>query len=306
MSDVIDDVLNQIKFFEAENYENMSVIGVNIPENNKIDLMSLKTGLDLGLVEISEISKSGSINEVKVINNAVTPLLLLDGEEIIGSKQNRIINTTIIIPGKSEKIIPVSCTESGRWNYTSKKFRYSEHMASSRVRQNKLRSVTGSLRSTSSYQSNQSEVWRNIADTAEDLELNNETNALYDSYTKKGSDIDDYRQAFNLHEKQNGLIVYINGKLVGFELIYNSTRYKEYHNKIIESYIIDAISKKENEYTMKELNNKDIVDEIRTSKREKFDSVGLGMDYRFENDDIEGSAVIYQDNLINASFFMKT
>lgn len=283
----------------------MTVIGLNIPENNKIDLMSLEIGLDLGLVEISEINEGGNVGEVKVINKAVTPLLLLDGEEIIGSKQNRIVNTTIIIPAKSEKNIPVSCTEAGRWKYNTTKFHYSNHMATSRVRRDKLNSVSNSLRTSKSFRSNQSEVWKNIEKTERDLRLNNQTSALHDSYTKKSSDIDKYKKSFRLHDNQNGLIVYINGKLVGFEIIYNSGRYKEYHNKLIESYILDAITKQNEEYTNVDFNKDNFTNIIKELKYEKFDSVGLGYDYRLENDDLTGSAMVYENNLINASFFNK-
>lgn len=305
MTEVINNVLNEINLFQPESYKNMTIIGFNIPEENPSDLMSLEIGLDLGLVEITEINEGGDVGQVKVINNAVTPLLLLDGEEIIGSKQNRIVNSTIIIPAKSEKNIPVSCTEAGRWNYNSNKFHYSNHMASSRVRRDKLSSVSESLRNSNTFRSNQMEVWKNIEMIEDDLNLINDTSALHDSYNKKSSDIQDYKNAFKIHEKQNGLIVYINGRLVGFEIIYNSTRYKEYHDKLVESYIIDALSKENQEYEKQEFNENTFINRIKESKCEKFDSVGLGIDYRLENEDLTGSAVIYKDNLINASFFTK-
>ena len=305
MTEVINNVLNDINLFQPESYKNMTIIGFNIPEKNPLDLMSLEIGLDLGLVEITEINEGGDVGQVKVINNAVTPLLLLDGEEIIGSKQNRIVNSTIIIPAKSEKIIPVSCTEAGRWNYNSSKFHYSNHMASSRVRRDKLTSVSESLRNSNTFRSNQMEVWKNIESIEDDLNLINDTSALHDSYNKKSSDIQDYKNAFKIHEKQNGVIVYINGRLVGFEIIYNSTRYKEYHDKLVESYIIDAISKENQEYEKQEFKENTFINRIKESKCEKFDSVGLGTDYRLENEDLTGSAVIYKDNLINASFFTK-
>lgn len=305
MSDVIDDILNEIRFFEAEHYKNMTVIGFSIPEENKIDLMSLKIGLNLGLVEISEINSDGQVGKVKVINNAVTPLLILDGEEMIGAKQNRIVNSTVIIPAKSEKIVPVSCTESGRWHYKSDYFSYSNHMASSRVRRDKQSSVSLSLRRHRTFESNQKEVWHNIRETERDLKLSNETCALHDSYTKKYMDIKDYKNAFSIHDNQNGLVTYINGKPVGFEMIYNSTIYKEYHEKLLESYILDAISKQDDDFEENDFDEELFIDKIKESEREKYDSIGLGVDYRLENDELTGSAMIYEGNLINASFFKK-
>ena len=304
MSDVINSILDEIKVLNEQTYKNMTVIGLNVP-NGDLDLMSLEIGLDMGLVEITELNEEGSVNEVKVINNAVTPLLLLDGEEIIGSKQNRIVNTTIIIPAKSEKIIPVSCTEKGRWHYKSSKFHYSNHMATSRVRRDKQISVNQSLRNDNSFRSKQSEVWDNIALTEDNLKVNSKSSALYDSYVQRGSDIDEYKSKFRLDENQNGIIVYINGELVGFEIIYNSKRYGEYHSKLLESYIIDAIGKENEESVMGDLNKDELFNKIKESERESYDSVGLGVDYRLEDEEFTGSVMIYDDNLVNASFFRK-
>lgn len=305
MNKVLNNLLDEINTFKPQQYENMSVIGINIPEEHDIDLMSLEIGLNMGLVEITEVNKNGNVGEVKVINNAVTPLLILDGEEIIGSKQNRIVNTTIIIPAKSEKIIPVSCTEQGRWNYETTKFHYSNHMATSKVRRDKLYSVSQSLKNSKTFHSNQSKVWENIAETEYNLETSSKTSALHDSYTEKSSTIDNYKKAFTIHEKQNGIIVYINGELVGFEMIYNSQRYSEYHEKLVESYILDAITKQDEEYNKEELDENDFINTIKESTIESYDSVGLGQDCRIDNDKVTGSAMIYNDNLINASFFRK-
>lgn len=305
MPTVLKNMLENLNTFPAEIHENMTVIGVNISEKNNSDLMSLEIGLNLGLVEISEVNENGSVNEVKIINKAVTPLLLVDGEEIIGSKQNRIINSTIIIPAKSEKIIPVSCTEAGRWNYNSTKFHYSKHMANSRVRRDKLISVSQSLKREKSFRSNQNKVWSNIREIQDELEVDSTTNALHDSFVQRSYDIESYKKSFTIHENQNGLIVYINGELVGFEIMYNSRRYKEYHDKIIESYILDAISKKGEEFNKELIDEDSFLNMIKKSEFESYDSVGLGVDYRIDTDNLSGSAVIYNNKVVSASFFMK-
>ena len=48
---------------------------------------------------------------------------MLDGEELIGAKQNRILNTTVLVAAHTEVTIPVSCVEQGRWGYRGRQFR---------------------------------------------------------------------------------------------------------------------------------------------------------------------------------------
>ncbi len=63
---------------------------------------------------VTEVSEAGSVPFLKVANGADRPLLLLDGEELIGAKQNRILNTTVLVAAHTEVTIPVSCVEQGR------------------------------------------------------------------------------------------------------------------------------------------------------------------------------------------------
>jgi hypothetical protein len=53
---------------------------------------------------------------------------MLDGEELIGAKQNRVLNLTILAGARSSLIIPVSCVEAGRWNMQSQHFSSAAHM----------------------------------------------------------------------------------------------------------------------------------------------------------------------------------
>ena len=46
---------------------------------------------------ITEVSEAGRVPFLQVANGADRPLLLLDGEELIGAKQNRILNTTVLV-----------------------------------------------------------------------------------------------------------------------------------------------------------------------------------------------------------------
>jgi hypothetical protein len=63
-----------------------------------------------------EVSRGGSVPELKVVNKSDRMLLILDGEGLVGAKQNRIVNTTILIAGNTTTVIPVSCVEQGRWS----------------------------------------------------------------------------------------------------------------------------------------------------------------------------------------------
>ena len=136
---------------------------------NRIDSMSyitLKEAQEDQLIRITEVSESGSVPELYVISTSDLPVLLLDGEEIAGAKQNRILNTSILVPAKGNIIIPVSCTEEGRWSYDSPHFYDSDEMQSFTIRSSKMESVSSNLKRANSYASDQGEVWDGIRNMA--------------------------------------------------------------------------------------------------------------------------------------------
>src|SRR6516165_4332122 len=80
-----------------------------------LDYLLLEDGITQGKVRVTEVHAGGSVPELRLENNADLPVLLVDGEELVGAKQNRVLNLTILAPAKRTTVIPVSCVEAGRW-----------------------------------------------------------------------------------------------------------------------------------------------------------------------------------------------
>ncbi|MGQ0579869.1 MAG: ARPP-1 family domain-containing protein, partial [Betaproteobacteria bacterium] len=84
--------------------------------------MLLDEALARKLARVTEISDSGSVPELMFSNEAEANILLMDGEELVGAKQNRVLNVSILVGGKSQVAVPVSCVEQGRWRWSSRHF----------------------------------------------------------------------------------------------------------------------------------------------------------------------------------------
>jgi hypothetical protein len=64
-------------------------------------------------LRIGETSEGGSVAELVVENPLDERVLLYDGEELVGAKQNRILNVSVLVAPKTRLPIPVSCVEQG-------------------------------------------------------------------------------------------------------------------------------------------------------------------------------------------------
>lgn len=305
MEALVKNYLSKIEIGDAQEYKNMALVPLKAPEKINDNFLSLGEAISSDLITITEVDKSGSVPNLKVINKSPKPVLLLDGEELVGAKQNRILNTTILLKENSESIVPVSCTEQGRWSYQSSEFADSRHVASSRVRRAKSASVNHSLKTTHNYQSNQGEVWEEIRETSQRARVKSDTGAMRDVYNSQENNLEEYLKSFEMREGQNGTIFLINGQVMGMEILYNSAAYENYHDKLLKSYALDALLEDNQPNSKKKEKTKDFLDVISKSHQASYPSIGHGKDYRFENKVSVGSCLIWNESIIHTAFFKK-
>ena len=137
MEAIVKKQMEGIRFGEIQIHNHVAVIPLIGANGAGPDYLTLKEAMEKSLLRVTEVSENGSVPELKVMNLGETPVLLLDGEELSGAKQNRVLNTTILLREKSETVVPVSCTEHGRWFYCSSRFEESGHIMSARIRRTK-------------------------------------------------------------------------------------------------------------------------------------------------------------------------
>src|SRR5512136_113465 len=169
----------------CQSFGNMAVFPLRFPGNGGPEYLTLKEALERGAFVVTEVSAGGSVPELMVENKGDVAVLLIDGEELAGAKQNRVLNTTILVGPKSATKIPVSCTEHGRWSYVSNVFQESGHHMAPALRGINLRSVNASLRSSGEYRGNQGAVWRGVAEMEMAAGVSSATGAMKDVFEAK-------------------------------------------------------------------------------------------------------------------------
>lgn len=70
-----------------------------------------------GELLVTEASAAGAVGELRVRNLGDLPVLVLEGEEWSGGRQNRVLVASVLIRPGGDVLVPVACSEPGRWHY---------------------------------------------------------------------------------------------------------------------------------------------------------------------------------------------
>ena len=209
--------LETVKQGGKQSHLNMTIFPLLAPDAGEPDYLILEEALSQGAVEITEVSQGGSVLDLKLINKSANKLLVVDGEELVGAKQNRIVNATFLIAGQTEITIPVSCVEQGRWTYRSHNFASGKKVMSAILRCKNQREVAMNLKEGMGYRSNQGMIWDELALKAERMKAYSPTGAMADLFDGQKDRLGEYLKAFRLVECQVGAVFAINGEVVGLE-----------------------------------------------------------------------------------------
>lgn len=252
---------------------------------------------------VTEVSESGHVPELKFINEGLRPVLLLDGEELVGAKQNRILNLSILAPAHQTIVIPVSCVEAGRWHAESAEFGSARraHFAAGRAR--KAADVSDSLRRRGSRESDQDAVWRDIAERARRMQVSSPTGAAAALYEGSRARLDDFRAAFAPQPNQCGALFAINGRLVGLDLFDSPATLVAMLGKLVESYALDAIDAANEAQAQTPDAPRPWLDTIAAARVERFAAIGEGEDWRLLGAGLAGGALVKDGRLIHLCVF---
>ena len=257
------------------------------------EYLTLEQAIPLGF-HVTELDAAGSVPELLATNPLDKNVLLYDGEELLGAKQNRILNVTVLVPAASETKIPVSCVEEGRWSARSAHFAPSAHTAYPELRRRKAVQLSAAPLERGLAQA---AVWEEVAAKADRLGVQSPTRAQADIYRERPTK-DDMRAAFPLVPGQSGALLALGDKLC-LDYVSRPEAFARLYPKLLEGYLLDA-----GEYAGgKSADWEAFLERTLTAPRSRRASAGLGEDVRLAADGLVGSGLELDGELIQLCAF---
>jgi hypothetical protein len=259
--------------------------------------ITLDEALPRGLT-ISETSDAGSVAELAVINPLGENVLLYDGEELVGAKQNRILNVTVFVGAGAKLPIPVSCVEQGRWNRSSVDFDSASHISHSHLRRRKAEMLATQPMALGIAQG---EVWAEIGEKQERMSVNSPTDANRDTFDAYGDRLRTLEDAFPLQPGQCGAVLAIGHDLC-LDTVSRPDAFALLWPKLRAGYLLDALERLDQTPAAKE-RIAGFVDEVADAPFTRGPSAGLGHDLRLRGPGVIGSGLELDGERIQLSAF---
>ncbi|HKG90473.1 MAG TPA: DUF6569 family protein [Gemmatimonadaceae bacterium] len=264
--------------------------------------LPLRDALAAGTLRITEVTEGGAVPQLAVVNEGELPVLLVDGEELVGAKQNRIVNLTILVPAGHALPIPVSCVEAGRWRYASREFAESKQAMFAGARARKARDVTRSLRESGERHTNQAAVWDDIAAAARSLNTHSETGAMSDVYARHDATLEGYERAFAPRDGQVGALFAVGEDVVGLDLFDAPATLRTYLAKLVRSYALDALVRRP-AGAAPAARATELLERVTAAQATTHPAVGLGQDLRLEGEGVHGGALLHEGRVVHLGAF---
>jgi hypothetical protein len=274
------------------------VIAPLFPQRQPVaEYVTLEEAIPLGF-HVGEIDAAGSVPELVARNPLDANVLLYDGEELVGAKQNRILNVTVLVDGRSKTLIPVSCVEEGRWSHSTAAFSPGSSHSYPELRRVKAHQLSASPLARGAAQG---AVWDEVRGKAARLGVDSDTGAQSDIFAARTAALGGLRDAFPPVPGQAGALFAVGDRLC-LDYLSRPDAFARLYPKLLDGYLLDAIENLDRPPAGEErLAGFVAAADAAPSKREP--SAGLGEDLRLAGTGVVGSGLTLDDELLQLSVF---
>lgn len=297
--------LDVLKLGRRQSHKDLALFPLMAPDKGLPDYLTLEEALAQGGVRITEVSEGGSVPELRLVNDSPKAVLVVDGEELVGAKQNRIVNATFLVPGKTEVVIPVSCVEQGRWSYRTRSFGSQGRLMHATLRRNHQRAVAERLATEQSYRSDQGMIWSELSAKAARMSVQAPTGAMADLFEGYRDLLEDFTNAFRLVECQVGAAFALKGGIVGMECFFHQATFEKFFRKLVQSYAMDAL---DYQFYKEDLapsveDPAVFIQGLREARFSEYPSIGLGRSVRLHAEGLTGAALVEDGKVLHMNAF---
>ena len=266
----------------------------------RLEYLSFAQGAVLG-VSIKELETMASVNDLLVVNRLDKPVLLYEGEEVLGAQQNRTFDVSVLVAARSQLQVPVSCVERGRWDGARHGEAFTPAPQAAYPALRRIKNQAASARAVAGLEARavQSEVWAEVAQKSDRMAAASPTGAMHDIYERRRDQLRDFEDTVALHDGQIGAIAAIGGAITVLDHVSRPDVFAALHAPLVHGYALDALEASETGEPPARSEVEAFAHSIISARISERDGIGMGRDARFAG----GAALVAGDELVQLTAF---
>jgi hypothetical protein len=186
---------------------------------------------------VKEVESGAVVTRLSVENPTDLPLLVYEGEEVLGAQQNRTFDVSVLVPAGERILVPVTCVEQGRWDNARHResFRPSPQAADPSLRRTKRATANAAGRV------DQREVWAEVSERLAEYGVHSHTAAMSDLYEVRRTELDPLGRAIRHLDGQIGALACVSGQPVALDLVSRADVFAALLPPLAQGYALDAL-----------------------------------------------------------------
>jgi hypothetical protein len=254
--------------------------------------------LGRGGLEVHE-SARGGIEELQARNRGRRRVLLLEGDHLLGARQNRMLTSTVMV-GRGRTVgLPVSCVEQGRSRGPSSQFDGLAHLGSPRLRRIAKFTVTRALLRGGTRVADQSAIWSQIQQQQQSLRVRSATHALSHTYAARATDIAEIADQLPYPAGAVGLALGVGSTLVSVDLFDHPGTCAHYWRRLVEGAALDGLGAAPRSAALGGGAVARVLHELRAAEWSEVAAVGDGSELRTQVPAAAASLVIVDGRIVH-------
>ena len=283
-------------------HESFTIVPIRLATKTAATYMLAEDAIRDQHLIVEEVGSGGRVPTLSVENRGEQLVLILEGQELVGAKQNRIVNTSVLIPAGEKHEIPVSCVERGRWRYQRNRNFASGSYATAKLRGKLKRSVSDSLKRKQGHKSDQREVWAEVSQLHKQHNVHSTTDSMSDAFSRHQQRRTDFRDRLPYVDGAFGLAMLNGPNVLSIDIFDKPETCLSVWSRLVQSAVLDL-----HPVPNQTIDAVQIVEQLlATAESSQWDEnpvAGAGKEYRADvSIEFTGSALCLTDSPVHTSF----
>ncbi|MEO7731393.1 MAG: DUF6569 family protein, partial [Kofleriaceae bacterium] len=258
-------------------------------------------GLDAvsaGQLEICELPRGATVAQLQACNRGPRRVLLLEGDHLIGARQNRMLTSSVLIGSRKKLALPVSCVEQGRWKEHVAGFATDLTAGSPRLRRIVKHSVTHALFATGRRSADQGQIWSQISSQQQALHVRSATASLAHTYAARAGDLASCADQLPYPDGALGVALGIGRELISIDLFDRPETCRRYWRRLVEGAALEGLGTRSGaRLAGREVRR--VLEAMRRADWSRFTAVGDGDELRTRTPETTGSLLVLDGRVVH-------